>query len=414
MKKALIVLLIPLISLFSVGRIFALSAQDLFSLNNDSVYYDGSQNTNTGATLNGGICITMSCITINNKTDLIASIAAYIKSLNNTSPFNGTAMATAIVDGSIAENINPFLVIAIGWHESQLGTQYPLGSFNAFGRTAGPGQPSVTALANGTGQEVAWYAWPSWLASISDPSTDEENFLKVEYADQGINSISAFVNKYAPSGGGNNPEAYTTMLTTSIESMIQAAGSSITVSSGGVGAALALSCNSSVNYPTVRQRVVAIAEQQLGCWQNGSILPPGGPIYDYSGVDEEWCADFASWVYNQAGYPFTGGNGGWDLPGVSEIYSLGLSGNGFTFHPSGSYVPQPGDLAIHSDSGAYYGYMGHVNIVVAVSASGDVTLIGGDQTNPLTGGWKLDTSIVSEVGPEPSTSDSIIGYVSPK
>ena len=71
---------------------------------------------------------------------------------NPASPFIGNAMAAAIVDGSVAQNVNPFLVVAIGEHESGLANpgppvHYAPGSYNAFGRMAGPGQPYVAAPA---------------------------------------------------------------------------------------------------------------------------------------------------------------------------------------------------------------------------------------------------------------------------
>ena len=53
----------------------------------------------------------------------------------------------------------------------------------------------------------------------------------------------------------------------------------------------------------VRKNVVCVALAELAKWESGK-MKPGGDFKTYSqGRDEEWCADFASYVYNKAGYP---------------------------------------------------------------------------------------------------------------
>jgi hypothetical protein len=70
---------------------------------------------------------------------------------------------------------------------------------------------------------------------------------------------------------------------------------------------------------------------------------------------EEWCADFVSYVYKEAGYPFNSGEyNGWDENIASNIVN-----QGFTVDSSSGYIPQPGDVA-------YFDYPGgHVEIVVS-------------------------------------------------
>ncbi len=65
-----------------------------------------------------------------------------------------------------------------------------------------------------------------------------------------------------------------------------------------------------------------IKEQPIGCdagnpSRKGSC---GKEIDKYTDTTlEYWCADFVSWVYAQAGSPFTGGlSGGWRIPGVDS------------------------------------------------------------------------------------------------
>ena len=64
-------------------------------------------------------------------------------------------------------------------------------------------------------------------------------------------------------------------------------------------------------------------------------------------LSEEWCADFAAWVWDQAGavvaYRFAPG----DLNSASySFYSWGVAHG--TWHAAGGgYVPQPGDVAVY-------------------------------------------------------------------
>jgi Ricin-type beta-trefoil lectin domain/CHAP domain len=70
---------------------------------------------------------------------------------------------------------------------------------------------------------------------------------------------------------------------------------------------------------------------------------------------EEWCADFVSYIYKEAGYPFSNGNyGGWDENIASQIQN-----QGFTYHSANGYIPKPGDVAFFDYPG------GHVEIVVS-------------------------------------------------
>jgi hypothetical protein len=73
---------------------------------------------------------------------------------------------------------------------------------------------------------------------------------------------------------------------------------------------------------------------------------------------EYWCADFVSWVYKEAGTPFTGGSsGGWRIAAVSGVESW-FKKNG-TWTPNGKNVdPQPGDVITYDFS--------HVGIVEKV------------------------------------------------
>ncbi len=142
----------------------------------------------------------------------------------------------------------------------------------------------------------------------------------------------------------------------------------------------------------VRQAVVCTAQAELQSWQSGQSscykYTTGAP---QAGACEEWCADFVSWVYKRANYPFTGGqSGGWRLAGVYEIRSLGQQNGNFHWHPEKTYTPKPGDIAIYSNDH-------HTNIVTAISG-GSITIIGGNQSD--------------QVSQETAASD-LVGYVTP-
>ncbi|HUC95917.1 MAG TPA: CHAP domain-containing protein [Candidatus Saccharimonadia bacterium] len=173
-----------------------------------------------------------------------------------------------------------------------------------------------------------------------------------------------------------------------------------------------ISCNntspttaSSSQLSQIRQNVVCIATNELKEHWSGNLTPQDKQYYlTYTqGRPEEWCADFASWVYNEAKYPLQGG-GSWSIPAVATIQSIGEANQNFHWHAAGTgYIPKPGDLAIHGGS--------HVNIVVAVNGMA-VTYIGGDQGSGPYGGSDSG-SVVSYDNEVGYYNAGITGYVSP-
>lgn len=103
-------------------------------------------------------------------------------------------------------------------------------------------------------------------------------------------------------------------------------------------------------------RVACYAEYQWQTWQSEPSLH-GALLNDYSDGNayEEWCADFISYVYMEAGYPFsTGerGTNGWD-----EYNANNLQYTGLVMHSAAGYTPKAGDVAFFDYPG------GHVEIV---------------------------------------------------
>jgi hypothetical protein len=170
----------------------------------------------------------------------------------------------------------------------------------------------------------------------------------------------------------------------------------------------------------LRARIVAIAEGQVGYQTD----PPDTycnkySAYWYAGVDdcgnnnldEEWCADFAAWVWKQAGaevaYQLAPGY----LNGQAASFYLWGVDHG-TWHPVGSnYTPQPGDVAVYGLNTSAVTAV-HVAIVTAATgndAAPDVVNGDGDTT-----GYS-----VVEVGDNQAFADvkgngaPLSGYVSP-
>lgn len=141
----------------------------------------------------------------------------------------------------------------------------------------------------------------------------------------------------------------------------------------------------------LRTRIVAIADSQLGyrtdpansyCNKYSEYFVAGATDCPGSLRDEEWCADFAAWVWKRAGatvvYQFIHG----DLNSSSaSFYEWGVRTH--TWHPVGSgYRPQPGDVAVYGLNIADL-YAAHVAIVVGVTKGerGPTAVNGdGDQT----------------------------------
>jgi hypothetical protein len=171
----------------------------------------------------------------------------------------------------------------------------------------------------------------------------------------------------------------------------------------------------------LQARIVSIAEGQVGYTTDPSHTYCNKySAYWYAGVhdcggngnlDEEWCADFAAWIWKQAGalvdYQLSPGY----LNGNSaSFYLWGI--NHRTWHPVGSgYTPQPGDVAVYGlDAGAVTA----VHVAIVTSDTGNPAapdVINGD-------GDRTGYSVV-EVGTNQGDADvkgngaPLSGYVSP-
>ncbi len=151
---------------------------------------------------------------------------------------------------------------------------------------------------------------------------------------------------------------------------------------------------------TEGEKVACEAATQWSLWQ--SVSPSHETLltnYTDGNAYEEWCADFVSYIYSQAGYPFTQGErNGWDEYDANNIQYMG-----FTWHPASGYTPQPGDVAFFNYPG------GHVEIV-AVGGEKPIFIYGDSATtDPTTNNGQMDENSL--------TSDGSLGqltyYLSP-
>jgi len=164
-------------------------------------------------------------------------------------------------------------------------------------------------------------------------------------------------------------------------------------------------CSDAAN-GTVRQKVVAIAKQELELWKSGELKPSGNDYHKYTGgASGNWCAWFSSWVYNQAGYPLDSNTPEGRVSLVDNIKIIGEKREKFVYHPVGSYTPQPGDLVIQKEG------VSHVNIVIAVDGN-KLTIIGGNQGYGQGANHFSNSSVTQYIL---DINDSVnTGFVSPK
>lgn len=188
----------------------------------------------------------------------------------------------------------------------------------------------------------------------------------------------------------------------------------------GAGAAIATHLDRGPGLSPLRARIVALADEQVGyrtdpadtyCNKFSAYWEAGVDDCGNGNLDEEWCADFAAWVWKQAGaevtYELTPGY----LNGDSASFYVWGTDHG-TWHPVGShYTPEPGDVAVYGlDTTAVTA----VHVAVVTGDTGDDVApqaVNGD-------GDRTGYSVV-EVGDHQAFADvkgksaALSGYVSP-
>ena len=161
------------------------------------------------------------------------------------------------------------------------------------------------------------------------------------------------------------------------------------------GAAITTSCQQG----SKGEKIACIAAREWTTWQSGT--PDHETLLTrYTGNTpyEAWCADFVSYVYREAGYPFKNALAGWNENNANSIQYYG-----FTKHDPSDYTPQPGDVA-------YFDYEGgHVEIVV--SGGTHPTFIYGNSAtiDPTTGNGQMQANTIIDDG----SMGQLVYYLSP-
>jgi hypothetical protein len=164
-------------------------------------------------------------------------------------------------------------------------------------------------------------------------------------------------------------------------------------------------------------KIVSIAESQIGYQDSpmGSYCNPYSAYWNAgtscskgNDASEEWCADFAAWVWHHADVPFTYGYDTGDVNAAAvSFYQWGVANR--TWHTAGSgYTPQPGDVVIYGLNTPTDTTADHVAIVTGGSAKYP-SVVDGDW-------WNTDNNGNVVAATEQTTAtgtDRISGYVSP-
>lgn len=97
------------------------------------------------------------------------------------------------------------------------------------------------------------------------------------------------------------------------------------------------------------------------------------------GFEELWCADFISWVFNEADTPFIHQDTGyWRIPGVETLQEYYRQFG--AYYDVDDYEPQFGDVAFYFGETPDGSSTEHVAIVLAVKDNTLIT-IGGNETD---------------------------------
>ena len=171
----------------------------------------------------------------------------------------------------------------------------------------------------------------------------------------------------------------------------------------------------------LRARIVSIAQGQLGyttdpadtycnkfsAFWNAGVDDCGGN----GNLSEEWCADFAAWVWKEARALVTYQLAPGYLNAASASFYVWGTDHG-TWHPVGSgYAPQPGDVAIYGlDTSA----LTAVHVAVVVGTTGDDAapdVVNGD--GDRTGYSVVETGDSQAYADVKGKGAPLSGYVSP-
>ena len=125
------------------------------------------------------------------------------------------------------------------------------------------------------------------------------------------------------------------------------------------------------NLSPTRQKIISLAKTEFKAQSAGAKFSQD--------AEEAWCANFVSYIMNQAGAPLKNPHtGGWRIPGTFTLREYYEANGRFKAANSG-YQPLPGDVAIYRNSPVFGD---HTNIVLK-NDNGALTTVGGNETNRI-------------------------------
>lgn len=125
------------------------------------------------------------------------------------------------------------------------------------------------------------------------------------------------------------------------------------------------------NLSPTRQKIISLAKTEFEAQSAGTKFSQG--------AKEPWCANFVSYIMNQAGAPLKNPHtGGWRIPGTFTLREYYQAAGRFKSADS-DYQPRPGDVAIYRNSPVFGD---HTNIVLK-NDNGVLTTVGGNEMNRI-------------------------------
>lgn len=357
---------------------------------------DPSNPPSGGDTYDGNPFHTIAYPPITDEQAAIGAINKFIADYkgDTVTPFDG--LGEAFIIGAKRSNINPYLAVGHLLHENGFATA-PDGwhkttppSHNAFGRSATESQPHVYYYGS---RRRTVYRWDSWRNSLDDGESGDDWFryvrrLYIDGKNISPGDFATYISAYAPKSDGNNEALYIQKLLETIDQLVALSNDPNASDWVITGPPTDGSCSNddSGGGSGNNSNVVEIAKAELGVEQGSDRM-----LEFTDGNNEEWCADYVSWVFKQAGKPFSGGSsGGWRISSVANMRAYFRNGtDGSKYFDAPGENPQVGDVAFWNP--AVYS---HVGIVVAVND---------DKFTVISGNWGNKVALHPEMTNDGST-----------
>lgn len=126
----------------------------------------------------------------------------------------------------------------------------------------------------------------------------------------------------------------------------------------------------------VQRRLLALAKDE---YAKNPVSYDTTVMHYTEGFKESWCADFVSWLRNEAGVPFEHPETGyWRIPGVSTMRDYYRAYN--AYFAVGEYTPKLGDMAFYEGETPDGQNSEHVAMVLGVTDDTTLLTIGGNET----------------------------------